>query len=64
MTRLSSAIDGSFAPTLQFVKLEIHKVFRRFPNFDLKPNLSPITLANRVIACFIAMNDIWISKKE
>ena len=27
--------DGSFVPTFQFGKLEIHKVFLRFPNFNL-----------------------------
>jgi len=29
------AAGGSFAPAIQFEKLEIHKVFRRFSNFYL-----------------------------
>ena len=34
---------------MQFEKLEIHKVFLRFPNFYLDQNLSPSTLANLII---------------
>ena len=44
-TIMSSAFGGSFAPILQFEKLEIHKVFLRFPNFILEQNLSPKSLA-------------------
>ena len=43
----SPAADaGSFASTFQFEKLEIHKVFLRFPNFNLCQNLSPSALAS------------------
>ena len=43
----SSAVDGgSFSPNLRFEKLEIHKVFLRFPNLALTKNLSPPTLVD------------------
>ena len=42
----SAVIGGSFAPTFQFIKLKIHKVFLRFLNFNLCQNLSPQTLAD------------------
>jgi hypothetical protein len=45
-----AAVGGSFAPTLQFGKLEIHEVFLRFPNFDLRQNLLPPALVNLIIA--------------
>ena len=42
----SSAVDGgSFSPNLRFEKLEIHKVFLRFPNLALTKNLSVNLLA-------------------
>ena len=41
--------SGSFAPTVQFEKREIHPVFRRFPNFHLLQNLSLSTLADLII---------------
>ena len=44
-TIASADISGSFAPILQFEKLEIHKVFLRFPNFILEQNLSLLSLA-------------------
>jgi len=47
--KLSAVINGSFAPTVQFGKLEIHTVFLRFSNFHLRQNLSLITLANLII---------------
>jgi len=47
--KLSAVINGSFAPTVQFEKLEIHTVFLRFSNFHLRQNLSLITLANLII---------------
>ena len=37
---------GSYAPSYQFEKREIHKVFLHFPNFNLEQNLSPISHAN------------------
>ena len=53
MIKLSVVISGSFAPTLQFEKREIHKVFLRFPNFDLCQNLSLLTFAKLTIGCFL-----------
>jgi hypothetical protein len=44
--KLPSVIGESFAPTLRLEKLEIHKVFLRFPTLDLSKNLSPLTLVN------------------
>ena len=43
---VSAAFGGSFAPILRFEKLEIHKVFLRFPSLVLKQNLSPNALAD------------------
>ena len=42
------AAGGSFAPAIPFEKLEIHKVFRRFPNLNLEQNLSPIALGDLI----------------
>ena len=42
----SAVIGGSFAPTSQFIKFEIHKVFLHFLNFNLCQNLSPLILAD------------------
>ena len=42
----SAVFGGSFAPILRFEKLEIHKVFLRFPNLALTKNLSPPTLVD------------------
>ena len=44
-TIASADISESFVPILQFEKLEIHKVFLRFPNFILEQNLSLLSLA-------------------
>ena len=52
-TIMSSASGGSFAPILQFEKLEMHKVFLRFPNFILEQNLSPKSLSK---LCGAALN--------
>ena len=49
MTKSSAVFSGSFAPTVQFEKLEIHRVFRRFSNFHSCQNLSLITFADFVI---------------
>ena len=35
LKKSSAAAGGSFAPTYQFEKWEIHKVFLHFPNFNL-----------------------------
>ena len=43
---------GSFTPTLLLEKLEIHKVFLNFPNFDLCQNLPATALADLFTACF------------
>ena len=45
MIKSSAVVSGSFAPTVQFEKLEIHKVFLRFPNLDLTKNPTPSHLA-------------------
>jgi hypothetical protein len=52
----SAVAGGSFVATLQFEKLEIHKVFLSFPNFDLHQNLSPSTLADFSIGYFRRRN--------
>jgi len=49
MIELSAADSGSFAPTTQFEKHEIHKVCLRFPNFYLEQNLSLTVLADSII---------------
>jgi len=48
MIQLSAVVSGSFAPTVQFEKLEIHTVFLRFSNFHLGQNLSLTTLADSI----------------
>jgi hypothetical protein len=45
-----AVISGSFATTFQFEKLEIHTVFLRFPNFNLRQNLSLILLVSLISA--------------
>ena len=40
---------GSFAPTLRFETLEIHKVCLRISNLDLAQKLSPSTLVNFIV---------------
>ncbi|MBR2047234.1 MAG: hypothetical protein IJ960_01420, partial [Oscillospiraceae bacterium] len=46
LNKSSAAADGSFDPTYPFENREIHKVFLRFPNFNLGQNLSPSALAD------------------
>ena len=41
----AAAFAGSFLPIVQCEKWEIHPVFRHFPHFRLKQNLSPKALA-------------------
>ena len=41
-----AALSGSFAAILPFGKLEIHKVFLRFPNVALQQKLSLTALAD------------------
>jgi len=41
----ASAFGESFAPSVQFEKWEIHKVFPHFLNFQLEQNPSPKALA-------------------
>ena len=48
LNKSTAAAGGSFAPTYQFEKWEIHKVFLYFPNFDLRQNLSPSALADLI----------------
>ena len=59
----SAVINGSFAPTVQFEKLEIHKVFLRFSNFHSCQNLSLITLANFIIGYLSQEGSIAMSQK-
>ena len=59
----SAVLDGSFAPTVQFEKLEIHKVFLRFSNFHSCQNLSLITLANFIIGYLSQEGSIAMSQK-
>ena len=49
MMKSSAVLSGSFDPTVQFEKLEIHTVFLRFSNFHSCQNLSLITLADFII---------------
>ena len=44
-TMEAAAFAGSFLPIVQCEKWEIHPVFRHFPHFRLKQNLSPKALA-------------------
>ena len=50
MNESAAVTGGSFAPTMQFEKLEIHTVFLRFPNFYLGQNLSLTPLADFILA--------------
>ena len=59
----SAVLNGSFAPTVQFEKLEIHKVFLRFSNFHSCQNLSLITLANFIIGYLSQEGSIAMSQK-
>ena len=59
----SAVLNGSFAPTVQFEKLEIHKVFLRFSNFHSCQNLSLITLANFIIGYLCQEGSIAMSQK-
>jgi len=52
MVKVPAIIRGSFAPTLRFGKLEIHKVCLRFPNLDLWQNLSLLILGTLIIGRF------------
>ena len=42
---VSARFAGSFPPILRFEKLEIHKVYLRFPNLASTKNFSPNLLA-------------------
>ena len=59
----SAVLNGSFAPTVQFEKLEIHKVFLRFSNFHSCQNLSLITLADFIIGYLSQEGSIAMSQK-
>ena len=59
----SAVLNGSFAPTVQFEKLELHKVFLRFSNFHSCQNLSLITLANFIIGYLSQEGSIAMSQK-
>ena len=46
LNKSAAALGGSFAATFRFENLEIHKVFLRFSNLNLRQNLSPTALAD------------------
>ena len=46
LNKSAAALVGSFAATFRLENLEIHKVFLRFFNLDLRQNLSPTALAD------------------
>ena len=46
LNQSSAADGGSFSSIHRYEKLEIHKVFLRFPYLDLPKNLSPSALAD------------------
>ena len=46
LNKSAAALSGSFAAILPFGKLEIHKVFLRFPNVALRKNPSLTALAD------------------
>ncbi len=46
LNKSAAALGGSFAATFRFKNLEIHKVFLRFFNLNLRQNLSPTALAD------------------
>ena len=50
MLQSPAADSGSFVPTMQFEKCEIHKVCLHFPNFYLEQNLSLSALVDLTIA--------------
>ena len=56
LIKSSAAGNGSFDPTFQFEKLEIHTVFLRFPNFNLCQNLSLTALADLIITSLICFS--------
>ncbi len=51
----ASAFGGSFAPSVQFEKWEIRKVFPPFSNFQLEQNPSPKALAP---LCGVALSNV------
>jgi hypothetical protein len=50
LNKSSAADGGSFSSIHRYEKLEIHKVFLRFPYLDLPKNLSPSTLVDLIRA--------------
>ena len=56
LNKSSAAAGGTLAPTYQFEKWEIHKVFLHFPNFDLHQNLSPSALADLIRGSLVLVN--------
>ena len=50
LNKSSSAVSGSFPPTLRYRKREIHKVFPRFRYLDWSKNLSLTALADLIRA--------------
>ena len=46
LNKSTAALSGSLAATFRFENLEIHKVFLRFSNLDLRQNLSLTALTD------------------
>ncbi|MBR2048550.1 MAG: hypothetical protein IJ960_08140, partial [Oscillospiraceae bacterium] len=64
LNKSSAAADGSFDPTYPFENREIHKVFLRFPNFNLGQNLSPSALAGLIRASLSKLPANKICRKK
>ena len=66
LNKSAAALGGSFAATFRFENLEIHKVFLRFSNLDLRQNLSLTALADlfRASLNFVNFQLILQSKFE
>ena len=62
LMKSSAADNGSFDPTLQFGKLEIHTVFLRYPNLDLCQNLSLTVLVDFIIVSSAVSPLLGVSK--
>ena len=59
LNKSAAALSGSFAATFRFENLEIHKVFLRFSNLDLRQNLSLSALADLFRASLKKCVDIY-----
>ena len=59
----TSALCGSFVSAFRHGKLEIHKVFLRFPCLNLKQNSSLIALVDFIRASPVRPNDLFPCSK-